>query len=81
MSYGLKPVHKAGRLQDWCEGDGDEGEDAGLETPLAADEVVDAATDAYALVAAKMAKEAAELTGCRWVGSSSAGGGGSSAGV
>ena len=46
LMYGVKPVDKTGRLPDWCEDDEDEGDDAGLETLLAADRTVEAAADA-----------------------------------
>ena len=63
MSQGLRPVDKTGRLPDWCEDEEGGGEDAGLEAMVAADDAaVEAAADV--LVAAEMAEEAAELTGC-----------------
>ena len=79
LSYGSDHIDKAGRLPNWCEDDEDEGKDVGLETLLAADGAVEAATDA--LVAAELAEEVAELIAWLWIWGSSAGDGGSSAGI
>ena len=61
LSYGVKPVDKAGRLPDWCDESEEEDENEGLEVWVAAEEAVEAANDA--LVAAEMADEVAVLAG------------------
>ena len=55
LSYGVKPVDKAGRLPDWCDESEEEDENEGLEVWIAAEEAVEAANDA--LVAAEMAED------------------------
>ena len=62
MSYGVKPVDKAGRLPDWCDESEEEDENEGLEVWVAAEEAVEAANDA--LVAAEMAEDLAYMAGC-----------------
>ena len=62
LSYGVKPVDKAGRLPDWCDESEEEDENEGLEVWIAAEEAVEAANDA--LVAAEMAEDLAYMAGC-----------------